>query len=265
MPFLSVNGVNLHYTDTGGGPDTIVFSHGLLFSGEMFMDQIAVLKSHYRCITFDHRGQGQSEVSAVGYDIDSLTEDAIALIEALEVAPCHFVGLSMGGFVGLRLGFRRPEMLKSLTLINTSADAEAAENKGRYKLLNFVAHWFGLRIVVGKVMPIMFGPTFLADQSKTAERKKWRDVIVSNHRLGITRAVKGVVARSSVEEDIRRISLPTLIIVGEEDAATPPDKAKAMHERIPDSQLIVVPEAGHSSTIEQPEIVTKSMVEFLEK
>ena len=97
MPHVKTNGASIYYEEHGNGPDTIVFSHGLLWSGYMYQDQIAVLKDRYRCITYNHRGQGRSEVTQSGFDIDSLYEDSIALIEALGCAPCHFVGLSMGG------------------------------------------------------------------------------------------------------------------------------------------------------------------------
>ena len=92
-----------HYEDSGAGTsgETIVFAHGLIWSCRMFDVQVAALKDRYRCIAFDFRGQGQSGVTAFGYDMDTLTEDAAALIAALQVAPVHFAGLSMGGFVGL--------------------------------------------------------------------------------------------------------------------------------------------------------------------
>src|SRR3954452_757348 len=119
MPRLRVNNAELHYTDTGGGPETIVFAHGVLWDGRMFDAQVAALRDRYRCITFDFRGQGQSEVTASGYDMDTLAEDAAALIQTLGVAPCHFVGLSMGGFIGMRLAVRRPELIQSLMLLET--------------------------------------------------------------------------------------------------------------------------------------------------
>ncbi len=123
MPWVGVDGVELHYSERGEGPP-IVFSHGLLWSGTMFDDEIAALSSRYRCIAYDHRGQGRSASSPTPYDMERLTDDAAALIEKLGAAPCHFVGLSMGGFVGMRLAARRPALLKTLTLIETAADGE---------------------------------------------------------------------------------------------------------------------------------------------
>ena len=117
MPEFAVGGgERIYYVDEGSGPDTIVFSHGLLWSGEMFRPQIDALKDRFRCVAFDHRGQGQSPVARSGYDMDTLTADAAALIEGVGAAPCHFVGLSMGGFVGMRLAARRPELLRSLLI-----------------------------------------------------------------------------------------------------------------------------------------------------
>ncbi|MEH6361036.1 MAG: alpha/beta hydrolase, partial [Amylibacter sp.] len=120
----------------------------------MFEEQVAHFRGRYRCITFDHRGQGQSGVSKDGYSIETLTTDAAALIRHLDIAPCHFVGLSMGGFVGIRLAARKPELLKTLTLLDTSADPEPLENGPKYRMLNFVARWIGLWAVIDRVMPI---------------------------------------------------------------------------------------------------------------
>src|SRR5687767_15139624 len=102
MPRIRVNETDLFYEDTGKGSETIVFSHGLMMNHLMFEDQINYFKSRYRCISYNHRGQGQSETPRRYYDMETIYEDGVALIEALDAAPCHFVGLSMGGFVGMR-------------------------------------------------------------------------------------------------------------------------------------------------------------------
>lgn len=263
MPKIQVNGVKLHYTDEGTGPETILFAHGLLWSGQMFEAQINAFKERYRCIMFDFRGQGQSEVAHDGYDMDTLYQDTAALIEALGCAPCHFAGLSMGGFIGMRLAISRPELLKSLILLGTSADPEPAENIPRYNRLNLVACWLGLRWVAVPVLRIMFGQTFLSDPHRAAQREEWKKRLLANHRVGITRAVKGVVARQGVYDKINKITTPTLIIVGEEDVATVPAKAERIQSRIAGSRLVRIPGAGHSSAIEEPEAVNVAIKAFL--
>ncbi|NWF68874.1 MAG: alpha/beta fold hydrolase [Chloroflexi bacterium] len=265
MPKVRVNGAELHYEEFGSGAETIVFSHGLLMSGRMFEKQVEALKGRYRCIAYDHRGQGQSEVTASGYDMETLYEDASALITALNAAPCHFVGLSMGGFMGLRLAARRPHLLKSLILMETSADPEPDENVPRYRMLNTIARWFGLGLVAGRVMPIMFGQKFIHDSTRAAERELWKRRIIGNHRIGITRAVTGVITRSGVYDELDKITVPTLIIVGDQDVATVPAKSERMQARIAGSKLVVIPGAGHSSSIEEPAAVNAAISAFLDE
>ncbi|MEJ2515852.1 MAG: alpha/beta fold hydrolase [Gammaproteobacteria bacterium] len=263
MPFLTVNGARLHYEIRGRGPGTLVFAHGLLFSGEMFAPQVAALSRQYRCVTFDFRGQGRSEVTETGYDMDTLTQDALGLIRSLNLAPCHFAGLSMGGFVAMRLAIRYPEMLESLVLMATSADPEPAENVAKYRALNFVSRWIGPGVVASRVMPIMFGGTFMEDPSRAALRKEMRRRIASNDRLGISRATAGVIDRQGVYESLGAISVPTLVIVGDEDIATTPAKAQRIHEAVPGSRLVTIPGAGHTATVEEPAAVTRAIADFL--
>lgn len=264
MPFLDVNGTRLHYEDTGGSGEPIVFSHGLLWSGRMFDKQVAALRDRYRCITYDHRGQGQSDVWKVdAVDMETVYADAVGLIEKLGVGPCHFVGLSMGGFTGMRLAARRPDLLRSLALLETSADPEPEQNVPRYKLLTFVARWLGMGLVADKVMPIMFGRTFLEDPARSAERAEWKRRLTENRR-DIWRAVNGVIRRRGVYEELARIKLPTLVLVGAEDVATVPAKAERLHGAIAGSKLVKLPRGGHTSTVEEPELLNAALVEFLD-
>lgn len=264
MPRIRVNGADLYYEDTGGdAKETIVFSHGLLFNCHMFEAQVQALKDNYRCISYDHRGQAQSGVTEDGYDLDTLTKDVYELIKALGVTSCHFVGLSMGGMVGMRLAVHHPELLKSLILLETSADPEPPENIPRYRRLNFVARWFGLRIVARPVMQILFGQKFLNDPARANQREKWKQQITSHNRIGITRAVTGVIERKPVYTELPKIKTPTLIIVGDQDVATVPAKSERIHAQIPNSQFTIIAGAGHSSSIEEPEAVNEAIIAFL--
>lgn len=264
MPYLNLNNFQLFYEDSGSGKETIVFSHGLLWSGRMFADQVRHLQDRYRVITYDHRGQGRSEAPPTGYDMDTLTEDALALLDALQIERCHFAGLSMGGFVALRLAIRQPERIQSLILMETTAQAEPAENAPRYRLLNNIVKLLGPWAVKGPVMKIMFGKTFLQDPARKEQRRYWERELTNNKKT-ITRAVQGVIDREPVPADqLATITCPTLILVGDEDVATVPAKAEYLHEHIPNSQLVYIPRAGHTSSVEEPAAVNKAIDEFLE-
>ncbi len=122
MPEIGINGARLYYEEAGSGSETIVFSHSFLLNCDNFKHQIETLKDRYRCLAYDHRGQGRSEVMEDGYDMENLYTDAVDFIEAHNCAPCHFVGLSMGGVIGTQIALYRPDLLKSLILMGTPAD-----------------------------------------------------------------------------------------------------------------------------------------------
>lgn len=261
MPFLTIAGAKLHYEDTGPGStgETVLFSHGLLFDIELFRRQIEHLRGRYRVVAWDHRGQGQSDDDprrVIGMEL--LTDDALALMAALGVDRCHFVGLSMGGFVGMRLAARWPEKLQSLVLMNTSAEAEPAANARKYRALAAIAELFGPPAVLGRVAPIMFGKTTMTDPSRGELLAQYRERAARTKRT-IARAVRGVTEREDVLHLLPAIHVPTTILAGAEDVATPPEKAHRIHAGIPGSRLVLLPKAGHSSAIEVPDAVCEAL------
>jgi len=267
MPTLRREGATIHYTDTGvpdGRPhaDTVVFGHGLLFSGWMFHRQIAALRRRYRCVAIDWRGHGDSTASTSGYDIDTLTADAVALIELLAVGSVHYVGVSMGGFVGLRIGARRPELLRSLALLDTSAEAEDGATAGRYRLMARIYRFTGITPLRRIVARLMFGPSFLADAASRSTLDEWQSRLRHCSRAAISDAVRAVAARASVEQEITAITVPTLVVVGADDIPTPPQKAQRIAELIPGAHLVQLPHCGHSSSLEQPEVITQLLCAF---
>jgi 3-oxoadipate enol-lactonase len=265
MPIIDVNGTELYYEDTGGNGNPIVFSHGLLWNSTLFRPQIQNLRHRYRCVAYDHRGQGRS-ADATGYkiDLDTLASDAAALIESLQLGPVHFCGLSMGGFVAMRLAVSRPDLIRSLVLLETSADPEPFASRLKYRMLNVIAFLFGFRVIASAVMPIMFGQTALRDRTRLAERLAWKRQLLANRR-SIWRTVNGIIAREAMLEKLGRINVPTLVIVGDEDVATVPTKAERITAAIKTATLIRIPEAGHSSTVEQPAAINAAISKFLDK
>ncbi|MEZ4884052.1 MAG: alpha/beta fold hydrolase [Chitinophagales bacterium] len=260
MPKVRVNGVSLHYELVGKGKETIVFSHGLLFDKTMFHKQVDFLKDRYRCICYDHRGQGQSQITKQGYDMDNLAQDGLGLMDALNIESCHFIGLSMGGFVGMRIAARYPNRINSLTLLDTSANSETHTSK--YNLLTWAVRLFGVSSVVGKVMKILFGEKFLNDPTRADEKQKWHS-FMSAHKKSIVKAVQGVINRQAIFDELPNIKAPTLVIVGDQDVATEPIHSQEIHKQIIHSQLVIIGGAGHSSTIEEPEQVNQAIEGFL--
>jgi pimeloyl-ACP methyl ester carboxylesterase len=262
MPMIRTNGTALYYEDTGGTSVPVVFSHGLLWDTKLFAPQIAVLRDRYRCIAYDHRGQGRSaDDTGRAISTETLTADAAALIEKLDLGPVHFCGLSLGGIIAMRLAIGRPDLIRSLVLLDTTADAEPYKLK--YQAMNVIARLAGLGAVSGAVMPALFGKTTLSDPARADEREAWKQQLVSNRKT-IWRAINGVLDRKSIHGELGKISAPTLVAVGEEDTSTPRAMAERIAGAIAGAKLIVIPNAGHGTTLEQPAIVTAAIGAFLD-
>ena len=261
MPYIKINNAELYYEEEGSGKVPIVFGHGMLFNLRMFDEQVDFLKSDFKCVRFDFRGQGKSEITNDGYELDALTEDAAKLIRSLECSPCHFVGFSMGGMVGIRLAIKYPELIRSLILIDTSSEPQ--DDMARNRVMIWIAKYFGINILANKVMSMFFGSKFLKDKKRTALRKLWKNHFLANDQAGILKVIKGVVFRKAITNTLDGIKHPTLIMVGEKDILTDYAKASILHEHIADSELKIIPDAGHMSPIEEPEVVSQFIYDFI--
>jgi len=241
----------------------VVFVHGLLWDSTMFEHQMAALEGKYRCIAIDLRGHGKTQVAEVGYGISDQSLDVQKIIEHLAIDRYHFIGLSKGGFMGMRLAVWEPERVLSLTLIETSAGPEPKATLRKYRKLAWVARWFGIGIIAKKVMPIMFGKTFMTDPNKASQRAHWLEKLKANSKLGVQLGTHGVIEREDYRPRLENITAPTLVMVGDEDFATPVEKAEDIVAGIKGAELCVISGAGHSSSVEQPEFVTEKVESFL--
>jgi pimeloyl-ACP methyl ester carboxylesterase len=261
---IRCNGVELAVDDTGGAKPTVLLSHGLLYSRRMWDAQIAAMRGRFRCVAYDHRGQGESEPLRSGLDMDTLSEDAVALIGALGIAPVHFVGMSMGGFVGVRIAARRPELVRSLTLIDTAAGPEPRASVVRYRMMKWVARWIGVWPVIDRVMAIMHGKSARSDPARTGELRRWREHLLALDRIVTPEVLEGILRRQGVFPLLPRIRCPTLVMVGEEDTATVPARSVEIASAIPGARLVRIPRAGHMSPIDAPEAVSSELGRFLD-
>jgi pimeloyl-ACP methyl ester carboxylesterase len=264
MPRAHLNHAHLNIVESGSGPETLVLLHGLLFSHRMFDAQVAALSDRFCCLRMDFRGQGDSEVTKTGYDLDTLSDDVIALVESLDAARIHLLGFSMGGMVAQRVALKRPELLRSLVLMNSSAEPEKWTKRPRFAMLNLAARFLGVEKVAPKILPLLFSDRFIEDPACADARARWLAMVAANDRIGATRAVRGVVSRKSILDRIHRIKLPTLIITADRDRATSPQKAANMHARIAGSKRVTIKDAGHMTTAETPESVNRALLAFYE-
>lgn len=262
MPTMELNGARIHYDIQGQGRETILFVHGLMLASESFEAQVAAFSDRYKILTYDLRGQGRSEKTEDGLEIDALARDAADLITALATGPVHVVGFSMGTFIAMRVAARRPELVRSLCLIGPSADAEEPENIPKYNRLIRLVRLFGPRMFAPRLMMILFGDTFLGDPEKSQVRRRWRRVVEALPRV-LYRAAAASAHRPALGDELANIRAPTLIVLGDEDRPISPARARAVHEGIPGSRFKAFWKTGHAVMIERPDAFNAELGAFL--
>lgn len=260
---IEVNGIRLRYREAGSGPETVVFSHSYLVDHRHFDAQIEALSDRYRVLAYDHRDHGGSARATAPYSMATLTDDGEAFVRATVEGPCHWVGLSTGGFVGMRIALRSPELFSSLTLMDTSAQPEPGFNRVKYEVMLAMLRTIGFKPLAAPVMKQMFGEEFLRDPDREAERALWRDRMQANDPKALTRFGHAIFGRDDVLPALSGLRVPTLVVVGSDDRSTTPDKARAMAATIPGARLEFVPGGGHLNTIEKPELVSTLLTDFL--
>ncbi|WP_174733303.1 alpha/beta fold hydrolase [Mesobacillus harenae] len=264
MPTIEVNGTQIYYEDYGPkDAPAIVFSHSLFFTSRMFFNQIKHFAGEFRVICYDQRGQGQSARDSLeNLDMDTLTEDAAALIEALELGRCHFAGNSMGGFIALRLAARRPDLLISCTVLGSSAEEEY--KKAEFQPVVEQLQQYGGKPILDTMMYIMFGDTSLTDPNFAEERTFWQE-----HMAGLDQTIGDaayqVVHRKSVLEELNGVEIPVMAIAGAEDHAYTIQQSENIAKTVKNGVCEVVNGAGHSVALEKPSEVNRLLAEHLTK
>ena len=257
---INANGIDINYELTGKkGAPVVMLSHSLACSLVMWQPQMAVLESAFQVLRFDTRGHGDSDAPQGAYSFEQLAMDAIGLMDALKIDRVHFVGLSMGGMIGQGLALDYADRLKSLALCDTAA-IMPDETQPIWQQRIEAAGEKGLQGQVDETLERWFRPEYL--QQNPPEVEMIRRQILATPVAGYIGCCEAI-RRLKYLDRLSKINLPTLIVVGEEDPGTPVAASEAMHERISDSRLVVLPSARHLSNIEQSEAFNAALMEFL--
>lgn len=258
-----VNGVDLSFDDRGpaGAGVPVVLVHGFPLDRRMWEAQaLALAEARRRVVAPDLRGFGQS-LSDSAFTLESLADDLHALLGATAALPCVLAGLSMGGYVALAYARKYPADLRGLVLVDTKAQADTPDGKaGRQKMIDLVRQ-AGAKAVADQMMPKM-----LAQESAARPqlRQSLRAMMEACPPKTIEHALAAMRDRPDRSAELSSIKVPTLVIVGDADAITPPDVAEAMANKVPGARLVTIRGAGHMSPMEQPEQVTAALRSFLQ-
>jgi 3-oxoadipate enol-lactonase len=255
-----VNGTRLNVIEEGAG-EAVLFLHGLGGSWREWQPQIDGLSDRYRCIAVEHRGHGRSERTSGRYSVDLFAEDAAALCEALGVYRTHVVGLSMGGMIAQSLTLRYPHLVDSLVLVDTAARPEEPFREGMEAMARFVRDrgFSDTPQPGGTAAGLAWSPTTVLHRPEIV-KDNLRESL-STDPDSYARAAMAV-AEFDVSDRLAEIEVPTLVLWGNHDVLVPRSYSEALRAGIARSELVVVPDAGHLCTLEQPALVNNVLRDF---
>jgi 3-oxoadipate enol-lactonase len=262
MPLINLpTGVQLHYLDpnpSGGQP--VLLLHGLGVNGASWSLQFGVLAENgYRPIAPDARGFGQSRYPGGAMTVARMAEDMAALLEALGLVSAHVVGISMGGVLALQMALTCASVIEKLVLVNTFARLrpERPSVWAYFAFRMILVHTMGLeaqaRAVARRVLP-------------REDQAAMREIMIQTVRQADPRAYRGAMralALFDVQDRLREIRLPTLLVTGADDNTVPPPLQRKLLLGILGAQQVIIPQAGHAVTADQPEAFNNCLVEFL--
>lgn len=258
MPLQRINDCDLHYETHGAGRETLLFSHGFLFSTTQFHHQIDHFKARYHIVAYDHRGQGRSAVAASSAALAQLADDAAVLIQTRHLQPVHFVGAGVGGVVGLALALQHPQLVSSLTLVGMDGDMEM-RHLG-FRLMAWGMLSLGVGPFLSPLMQWLFGPSFLSNDDRIEERLFWQERLLANRKSVIRSVCAG--ARVQLMPQVSQIQCPTLLLAGTEDRLIALDGVRRLQALIPNATLKLIYHAGHNPLVEEPHQCHHAMDQF---
>ncbi len=263
---ISANGIDIHYDISGNqkGP-WLTLSHSLACNRHMWDDQMAELTKTYKVLRFDTRGHGQSGAPPGDYTLDQMADDVKGLFDALGITRTHWIGLSMGGMIGQTFALKYPGVFQSLILADTTSRrppnaaqmwgerVTAARTKGMAGVLETtLARWF----------TEAYRNAGKSGKSGNTSIARITEQILTTPVDGFCGACIAI-SKVNTLDRLKEIQCPVYIIVGEEDHGTPPEMARAIHENLLGSELLVIPSAAHLSNVEQAEVFTRAVTGFL--
>ena len=257
---ITVNGVGLAVEVRGDGP-AVLFIHGYPHDRRIWSHAMESLDG-FRRIAPDLRGMGQSDAPDLGYSMETYAGDLAALLDTLGVDEVVLCGLSMGGYIAFEFLRRWRRRVRGLILMDTRAEADTPDGKKARDAAAMKARESGAEAVADELLPRMVSPTTLSDSPETVERV--RVMLAATPVAGMIGALGALRDRGDSRDLLPSLAgLPTLVLVGEDDALTPAPQAREMAEAIPGSRFTVITGAGHLPPMERPSATTEIVAEFL--
>ena len=251
MQYRDVGGYTLAFHERGRGP-LALFVHGFPLDHRLWLDQLEELSSVRRCVALDLPGSGRSD--PLRGEVLTMAAVADLLAEFIGDDQADVVALSMGGYAALALWERHPGVVRTLSLLDTRSGADSDEGRaGRRKMAEQVADR-GVGSLVEGLMSALLGP-----DASVNVRARLRGMVEATSPETVVAVLEGMARRPDRTDLLATVSVPTMVLVGQEDRLTPPAVAEEMAALVPGSKLVQVPGVGHLTPIEAPEAVSAAL------
>lgn len=250
----------LHFQEAGRGTP-LVLLHAFPLSSELWRPQLEALQDEFRVVAPDLPGFGSSPDFESLPGIEQAATSVMALLQSLKIERCVLGGLSMGGYTALSFARLFPEALCGLILADTRAEADTEEAKANRNKMIALVESEGGAPVVEQMLSKLLGETTQKQNPTVVEAV--RQIGLSQSPSAIANALRALRDRNDSLDLLPQISVPALVIVGDEDVLTPPAAARTLAGNIPDAQLCIIPQAGHLSNREQPEPFNAAVRDFI--
>ncbi len=265
MPFQNIGDIDLYYEIHGDG-FPLLFITGLAGCTHSYDEQISFFRQHYRCIVFDNRGAGQSDKPGGPYTVAGMAEDALRLLDRLQIEKALIFALSMGGMIALELARIASMRLEALVLGCTHAGRKSRVSPSP-ETMALLTDTAGLsrEEILWKQTPLFFSDRFCAENSKTIE-EYYRMLLTTPVQPEYAyqaqmRAIDGFDCTDALAE----IRNPALIVTGTEDILIPPANSTYLARHLPNAELIVIPGAGHALHVECRDFLNHAAHSFYQK
>lgn len=256
-----VRDIEMAYDDTEGSGAPLVLLHGFPFDRSMWQGQAEAFGDEFRIVAPDLRGFGETLLGDDDVSIEGMAEDVAALLDELNLGRVILGGLSMGGYVVFEFFRKFPERVRALVLADTRPQADTEEGRRTREENAQRALKEGMAPIAESMLPKLLSAATREHGGEALEHT--RTMILRMSPEGAAAALRAMAVRRDQTDLLSSINVPTLIIVGSEDAITPPADAEAMNAKVEGARLFVVEGAGHLSNVEQPEDFNRTLVEFL--
>ena len=257
MPFLDLPNLKLYYEMTGDGPPLLLI-HGLGSSTRDWEKQVELFAREYQVITLDLPGHGRSDKPPGPYSIGMFADDTVALVRELGVAPLHVVGISMGGMVAFELTVRFPELVRSLTVVNSYPEMRVETLREHLQVWR---RFLFLELLGMRGTGIMLGRHLFPKPEHRELRKIFANRWAENDKRAYRESLRALL-NWDVERHLAEITCPVLVVASDQDYM-PLDEKRAYASKIPKAKLIIIEDARHAVTAERPMQFNMILKEFL--